>query len=70
MSIESRISRLNQLISSKQIDPQLEVKIAVLRQEFASMTDKELRAIASGEFSEEFRGMSDRELWEIIARES
>lgn len=71
MSIKSRINRLIlQANSSKQPDPQLEAKITALREEFAAMSDDELRVIASGESSEEFRGMSDRELWEIIACES
>lgn len=71
MSLKNRINRLIlQANSSKQTDLQLEAKITALQEEFAAMTDDELRAIADGEGSEEFRGMSDRELWEIVARES
>ena len=71
MSLKNRINRLIlQANSNKQPDPQLEAKITALQEEFKNMTDDELRAIASGEFSEEFRNMSDHELLEIIARES
>lgn len=70
MSLESRINRLNQLISSKQTDPELEAKIAAIQAEFAAMSDEELRVIASGEPSGEFAHMSDRELLEIIARKT
>ena len=68
MSLESRINRLNQLISrksSKQADPQLEAKITALQEEFRGMTDEELRRIASNETSGKFRNLTDRELWEI-----
>jgi hypothetical protein len=71
MSLERRIKRLNQLISSnKQTNPLLEQKIAAIEAEFRNMSDEELRKIASGEASDEFIGVSDRELLEIIARES
>lgn len=70
VSLESRIDKLNQLISRKQTDPVLEAKMKAIQAEFAAMSDEELRAIASGEASEEFAHLSDHELLELIVRES
>lgn len=70
MSLENSISKINQLVSSRQINPQREARMKAIEADFSKLSDEELRAIASGETSEEFRSMSDHELWEIIARES
>jgi hypothetical protein len=70
MNLKSRINRLNKLISSKQIDPLLEAKIAAIEAEFRSMTDEQLLAIVNqgGDVPGFIQNRSNRELLEILAR--